>query len=585
MYRWWQACIALLVVIGFASFLNGVFNRSDQGTFGITFLGQSVTSPAVVASVDRNSPAARAGIRPGDRLQIAQSFANRVVLYATVPGDRVTVKDAGRLISLVALVSYSSPPIALIVVVELARLTFLVMAALIAWRRPEDAPARALAVLLACFGVGITFDTAILPWVWARFVLLVFVQTLFLAAALAALAFASRFPVASHRGFRAFIDKRLQTIGIIGVGISILTAVLLFTLPIGTRRERAIVDLPFMLFYIAVIVGTFAALIAGYRASAGAERVRARWALGTIAIGLSGMLVFLIAAATGNNGQAVQYVLLTTLVIPFGLANAIFRHRMLDITFVINRAVVYTFVSVVIVGSFILFEWLLGLLVEQNSRASVILQLLAALALGLSTRFIHARIDQFVDNLFFRERHAAEAAIRRFAHEAGLITTVGDLVSKTVEVVQKNMHLRGAAFYALRDDAFVPLYSTIPATAAIDENDYAVLEMRTWHAPVEPAIRGSNLRGDVAFPMMVRGSLAGFLLCAEKETHETLAPDERGALGVLANSTGVALDSLRVRALEVELKGLSEDASLPQPVRAKLSLLSVRPTAQAEQAP
>ncbi len=580
MYRWWQACIALLVGIGFASILNGVLNRTDQGTFGITFSSQpNVTSPVVVASVDPNSPAFRAGIRAGDRLRIAQSLANRSALYATVPGDRITVNDGERVVGLVASASNSSPPGALIAVVELARLTFLVMAALIAWRRPEDAPARALAILLACFGVGLTFDVTVLPWVWSRFVLLVMLQTLFLGGALAGLAFATRFPMTSQRGLRAFLDKRLQGIVIVGVGISILTAALLFALPIGTRSERVVADLPFMLFYIAVIVATFAALIAGYRASRDVQRVRARWALGTIVIGLSGMLAFLIAAATGNGGQAAQYLVLTMLVIPFGLAYAIFRHRMLDITFVINLAVVYTFVSVVIVGSFILFEWLLGLLVEQNSRASLILQLLAALALGLSTRFIHARVDRFVDNLFFRERHAAEAAVRRFAHEAGLITTVGDLVGKTVEIAQISMRLRGAAFYALRDGAFVPLYSTIPSTEAIDENDYAVLEMRTWHAPVEPAIRGSNLRGDVAFPMMVRGSLAGFLLCGEKETREMLAPDERDALGALANSSGVALDSLRVRALEVELKDLAEDASLPQPIRAKLSLLSIRQTA------
>jgi hypothetical protein len=97
----------------------------------------------------------------------------------------------------------------------------------------------------------------------------------------------------------------------------------------------------------------------------------------------------------------------------------ILRHRVLDIGVVINRAVVYTGVSIVVVGAFILFEWLLGHVVESNSRASTIIELLAALALGLSVRFIHARVDRYVDDLFFRVRHLAEAAIRRFAQETG----------------------------------------------------------------------------------------------------------------------------------------------------------------------
>ncbi len=402
MQRWWQACIALLVIVGFASFLNGVFGHNQPGTFGFAFSDQpNVATSSVVTAVTPGSPAQRAGIHPEDRLRIAPTFANRVVLYATVPGDRIAVRDGTRAIVLVASASPSAPPAAFIAVVELARITFLAMAALIAWRRPEDAAARALAVFLVCFGIGITFDVAALPWMWTRFALLILVQTLFLVGALGALAFASRFPAISSRGIRGRIDRSMPAIAIGGVALSVLTAVLLFTVTVATRLDRLLVGLPFILFYIGAIIGTFAALGEAYRTLSGADRVRARWALGTIALGLSGMLVFLVAAATGRGTATMQYFVLTTLVIPFGLAYAIFRHRMLDITFVINRAVVYTSVSVVIVGSFILFEWLLGLVVEQNSRASIVLQLLAALALGLSTRFIHGRVDEFVDNLFF----------------------------------------------------------------------------------------------------------------------------------------------------------------------------------------
>ena len=38
-----------------------------------------------------------------------------------------------------------------------------------------------------------------------------------------------------------------------------------------------------------------------------------------------------------------------------------------------------------------------------------------ALALGLSMRFLHHRVDSFVDSVFFRKRHDNERALRRFA--------------------------------------------------------------------------------------------------------------------------------------------------------------------------
>lgn len=572
MYRWWQICIGLLVALGFASLLGTVFGSNERGTFGITFSTHRDVAPlSVVDTVASRSTAERAGIRPGDHLEFARTVENRVRLFVTVPGDSLTVVDGAKPIRLVAVADTSQTPIAFIAIIEIGRASFLIVGALVAWRRPKDPAARALAAFLTCFGVGITFDVAVFPWVWARLLLLMFVQTAFFVGAVAALAFACRFPSPAERGFRASVNRLIPVIAVVGAVLSVSAIALIFAAPLGAERVAL---LPFIASYISVIVATVVALVLGYRESQGSHRARARWALGTIAVGMSGLLAFLVLAATSSGTGALQYLTLSTLVIPFGLAYAILRHQMLDITFVINRAVVYTGVSVVIVGAFILFEWLLGHVVEQNSRTSLVLELCAALALGLSTRFIHARVDRFVDNLFFRERHAAEAAVRRFSREAGLITSVDDLLKKTVDVAQNNMRLDGAAFYVLRDGIYEPVCSTLPNACPVGENDYAVLEMRTWHVAVDPQSRESLLPGGVTFPMVVRGNLGGFLLCGEKTTHEALAPDERDVIGSLANSVGLALDSLRVRAIQRELNALASDVTLPQPLRARLAVFS-----------
>jgi hypothetical protein len=571
MYRWFQVCIGLLCALGFASLLGAVFGSNDQGTFGITFSTRTGAPFSVVAAVAPHSAAERAGIRAGDRLDFVRDVRNRVSLFATAPGDELDVSDGSRHMRLIASADGSAPPIAFIAMIELARLSFLVVGVIVAWRRPQDRAARALAVFLTCFGVGITFDVVAFPAAWVRVALLMFVQTAFFVGTVAALAFACRFPSTPKRGFRAAVDRAIPAIGAVGVVLSVSAIGALLVAPLGLERVALF---PFLASYVAAIVGTLLALILGYRESQGADRSRARWALGTIALGMSGLLVFLILAGAGAGSGAPQYLTLTTLVIPFGLAYAILRHQMLDITFVINRAIVYTAVSLVIVGAFILFEWVLGHVVEQNSRTSIVLELCVALVLGLSTRYIHVRVDRFVDNLFFRERHAAEAAVRRFSQEAGLITSVDDLVTKTVEVAQENMRLDGAAFFASSDGGYAALASTIPAAVTIGENDYAVLEMRAWHTPVQLAARRSALTGEIAFPMVVRGALVGFLLCGDKVTHEALAPDERDVLAGLASSAGVALDSLRVRAIQREISDLANDATIPSPLRAKLAAFS-----------
>src|SRR6185312_6686551 len=88
---------------------------------------------------------------------------------------------------------------------------------------------------------------------------------------------------------------------------------------------------------------------------------------------------------------------------------------------------------------------------------------------------------------------------------------------------------------------------------SVSENDYAVLDMRGYHKPVDLLQFETDVPGEYAFPMMVRGALAGFLACGAKLSREALAPDERDALAVLARDCGIALDSLRVHHIEREL--------------------------------
>jgi hypothetical protein len=477
---------------------------------------------------------------------------------------------------LVAANAGAVPPV-VIAILTATRLAFLAIAGLVLWRRGQDPAGRALATFLAAFGAALSVDFNVLADPVARLLLFLLAESLFMLGGVAILAFACAFPTPLPGSLRARIARAVPAIAALGLTLTCSRMVSAFVFGIGGRTLLIV----YVCWYTAVLLLALGAFIGSYRTAGGPERVRMRWILATFGVGFSGLIVLLVGIAFNVSASALQYFGLTVLLIPIGLGYTILRHRVLDIGFVINRAVVYTGVSFVVVGAFITFEWMLGHLVERGSNTSVALQLGGALALGLSVRFIHNRVDRYVDDVFFRDRHAAEAAVRRFAREAPLITSSDDLVRKTIEVAQSKMHLSGCAFYARLGDAFVPLQSTISSAAAVSENDYAILEMRAWHAAVDPHARGSELAGDLAFPMMVRGELSGFLLCGEKETHEVFAPDERDAMGVLARDVGIALDSLRVRTIDRELTFLAGDGNLPKELRARLvALLERNPIAR-----
>jgi hypothetical protein len=572
MRPYFQGFILVLAIVGLANMIGGLFNIHDGGTFGLTGQSSNLRSSGFqVKSVTPNSPAANAGIRPGDVLAARPGFANRVMLAATVPGDTITVSDGKRTLNLTAVTDNSPVQWVLLAVVDLAKLAFIGIALVVAWRRPEDSAARALATFLVCFGAAINFDFVLLPSVIARFLSLLFLQSAFLVGALAVLTFACRFPSPPTSGIRKNLERSIVPLGVAGFAVTLASFTSAFFL--ANPPLARLLTVIYVVIYLALILGALVALIESYRNAVTDQRARMRWVIGTLAFGFSGIVVLFTVLISGIDAPWFQYAGLTVSAIPFGLGYVILRHRVLDIGFVINRAVVYTGVSLVVVGLFITFEWLLGHIVEQNSRASAALQLAGALVLGLSIRFIHTRVDRYVDDLFFRERHAAEAAIRRFAHEAALITDPDILIRRTVEVAQRNARLHGAAFYARRGARYEALHSTFADTEqSLDENDEAILEMRAWHEPVD--VHGeSKLPGYVAFPMIVRGQLAGFLSCGEKTSHEALAPDERDALRVLSRDAGIALDSLRITRIEQELTYLTAGGELPPQLQARLASL------------
>ena len=86
-----------------------------------------------------------------------------------------------------------------------------------------------------------------------------------------------------------------------------------------------------------------------------------------------------------------------------------------------------------------------------------------------------------------------------------------------------------------------------------DENDPAIISLRAWHKKLNLHEIATGLPGDVAYPMVTQGRLVGVLTLGAKQSGESYSPDESEAIGELAHSVGVALDSFSKRTSNNEL--------------------------------
>jgi hypothetical protein len=286
------------------------------------------------------------------------------------------------------------------------------------------------------------------------------------------------------------------------------------------RSEPAVRTLLTVLFLTIIL-----SLVTALKVARGPERTRLLWGsacvvpfiLWCVFLSATGALVslstFSIVGAT--------FWFATPAILSYSLMN----RQLLDIGFIVNRAAVFTTVSLVVLGAFVLVEWLLSdWLRDAGHVTNVLVSGAIALALGLSVRLLHTRIDRFVDNVFFRKRHEDEEAIRIFANEASYITDHTKLLE------------RAAATLERYTDA-----TSVQILLEYDENDPAVVRLRATPQTLDLHGTDSAIEGDVAFPMVARGRLVGIIVLGERRSGEAFAPDERAAISQLARSLAAAL--------------------------------------------
>jgi hypothetical protein len=313
--------------------------------------------------------------------------------------------------------------------------------------------------------------------------------------------------------------------------------------------------------YLLAISCAWAAVVA----ARGAERSRIAWIVAPLVIFyLTEATVFVVPLLwpSARHGSALVMAYgvsnIGALLAPLGMTYALLNRRVLDIGFALNRVAIFSGVSIVVVGAFTLIEWALGSWLQKSGHTtSIVVGAAVALLLGFSIRFVHDRVEQVLDLVFFRKRHEDEEAIRRFAREAAFVTDPAIVIDRTVEVLERHAD---ASF------ARLALSNGNGKYADVSENDPAIVSLRTWHRKLDLHGVTTRFQGEFAYPMVSRGRLIGALLLGPKRSLESYAPDESAAIEDLAHHVGGALDVLSQSVnseepLLAELKALRRDLS------------------------
>ncbi len=239
-----------------------------------------------------------------------------------------------------------------------------------------------------------------------------------------------------------------------------------------------------------------------------------------------------------------------TMIMPLTLMYAIVRRHVIDIRFVISKAVVYGALMTVIFGVIAAADWAATRFLAEL-RIALALDAVIAICLGVLIHRLIPVLEGWVDSVIYRGKHAAEIYLRRLARTLPRAERSETIDRALVEDPYSELDLTIAALFRRAGNAFLPATSAGFATAPMvgfDRDDDIVRFLRVERSCVHIDDLGDRVAAamaevgvpTIAIPIFDGDDLAGFTLYGVHRDGTRLDPDEIAVLEALAESAGQA---------------------------------------------
>jgi hypothetical protein len=531
---------------------------SESGTLGAAFGAAATGHELPILAIEPRSPLAAAGAKVGDRVRL-DHFADRARQVAA--GERIGM----------TLVSAASARHVEVVAAPQADIAFhdkaafflfagfsamaLAIAVLIGLREADRVSVRFFSIALLTIPEQFA-HTALPAGAVQRFVDAVYPLAGFAFAYLFFVLFCFRYPDESPSPARARLRRAMP----------IYVAIALSMGGWGVAFNLGLVDPPYAAaaprFAIASVALSFLGLALAWREALGTMRSRIAWialSMGFVYLAYLGVNLLALLGLRSLIG-AYSYIQAAAIFAGLsGLAYALLRHRIFDLGFALNRALVYAGVSTVLLVSFGLLEWLAHQLIHfENQAHNTLLDAALAIAVFLAFHKVRDATEHAVERVFFHAWQLRDAALRKFVKQAAYIVSPADLIHAFQEALARFTGGAACCIYLRRPDGAYEGQDESKAALAVDHGIAIALRAEPAALFLDPGTGSPDM--ELALPMAHRGELNGFTLLGRKADGSPYRPDEVELLAFAAHQVGLDLHALEIERLRRELAEVSAQA-------------------------
>jgi signal transduction histidine kinase len=244
-----------------------------------------------------------------------------------------------------------------------------------------------------------------------------------------------------------------------------------------------------------------------------------RW----FAVSLSGFILsvlsLLIFSIFGDNGLLklsmwfVYYLAL--LFMPFSIGIAILEQRQRHLSVAFSRTIVYSFVTLIVMGVYVLIVGSLGFLL--NDQNNIFISLLATGIVAILFQPLRTKIQHSVNTLVYGDREDPYKILSSLTQRLELTMTNSSVLYTIMEEVAKALKL-----------------------------PFAAIEIELGGNFERVAAFGEELQVKSEIPLKLKGECIGILIVGARSLQETLPPDKVYLLNDLLRQVTMAVQTVRI---------------------------------------
>lgn len=555
----WRAVVA----IGIAAFFFGFTTPPMFANPPWPYTGITLGNATNAVTVDRGSPAYRAGLRTGDHISCLDPRAYNVI--AAVPhavDDGLPIHFCvrrGGVWQSVSILPQRRPPAGMAYISPwlaalraLVYLTYLIVGCALVIARPS---LMSWLLFAYCIGTapftGVADGALLSSGQFTALLLLMNIDSSSIAGALAlfALVVPERAPPRGWRGVTFTVVAAAMVLSAIGA-----VAVILrhdYTSPFGQWSSGI-----FTLVTVLIVIARLATMQRS-------ERARFAWAAFAIIFGVvdNSLRTGVLSGSTFWVDVISFTAAYLTVIMPLALMYAILRRHVIDVRFVLSRGVVYAAITTIVVGLIGVVDWLTSAYLHE-ARAAMAVDAAVTIALGFVLHRTYGWVEDAVDLLIFRHKHDAEAYLRRVARTLSFAEHEEAVDRALVHDPHEKLELSAAALFRAQGSRFTATRAEgwkADQTPAFDRDDDVVRFMLAersriliadLRAYVAEPFRHLGAAPAVAIPIFARNRLTAFALYGLHRDGTRLDPDEIGILEHMCEAAAQAYTSVELARYE-----------------------------------